>query len=303
MRITPNATAYNALYYIQQGRSKLDSIQEKIATGYNYNRPSDDPVTTNMLLTANDQLLASKQYQSNITKGNTFLKMTATSLSGMSSIVASAKKLVGTITSGTSDTTISGNVVSQLTTLREQLADMGNTQLNGQYIFAGSATSTKPFSTAVQVPPGSATYYNGNSDVNSLQIDVSSSQKLNITGDQVLASTTGVNILQEMDTLIAAIKADPTNTTAIAAGATALEKGADQITSMQTEVASRQSRMTSVSKMLDTTSNTLSGIIGDTQNVDTAELAVKLTLQQTAFNASLSATAKISQMSLLDYIG
>ncbi len=299
MRITPNATAYNALYYIQQGRSKLDSLQEKIATGYNYNRPSDDPVTTNMLLTANDQLLASKQYQSNITKGNTFLKMSATALDGMSSIVASAKKLVGTITSGTSDTTISGNVVSQLTTLREQLADMGNTQLNGQYIFAGSKTSTKPFDTAV----GSSTYH-GDSVVNSLQIDVSSSQKLNITGDQVLASASpGVNILQQMDTLIAAIQADPTNTTAIAAGATALEKGADQITSMQTEVASRQSRMTSVSKMLDTTSNTLSGIIGDTQNVDTAELAVKLTLQQTAFNASLSATAKISQMSLLDYIG
>ena len=299
MRITPNATAYNALYYIQQGRSKLDSLQEKIATGYNYNRPSGDPVTTNMLLTANDQLLASKQYQSNITKGNTFLKMSATALDGMSSIVASAKKLVGTITSGTSDTTISGNVVSQLTTLREQLADMGNTQLNGQYIFAGSKTSTKPFDTAV----GSSTYH-GDSVVNSLQIDVSSSQKLNITGDQVLASASpGVNILQQMDTLIAAIQADPTNTTAIAAGATALEKGANQITSMQTEVASRQSRMTSVSKMLDTTSNTLSGIIGDTQNVDTAELAVKLTLQQTAFNASLSATAKISQMSLLDYIG
>ena len=270
MRITPNATAYNALYYIQQGRSKLDSLQEKIATGYNYNRPSDDPVTTNMLLTANDQLLASKQYQSNITKGNTFLKMSATALDGMSSIVASAKKLVGTITSGTSDTTISGNVVSQLTTLREQLADMGNTQLNGQYIFAGSKTTTKPFDTAV----GSSTYH-GDSVVNSLQIDVSSSQKLNITGDQVLASASpGVNILQQMDTLIAAIQADPTNTTAIAAGATALEKGANQITSMQTEVASRQSRMTSVSKMLDTTSNTLSGIIGDTQNVDTAELGL-----------------------------
>jgi flagellar hook-associated protein 3 FlgL len=48
--------------------------------------------------------------------------------------------------------------------------------------------------------------------------------------------------------------------------------------------------------------NTLETIFSNTQNVDYAKLAVQLNQQKIAFEASLSATAKLSQMSLLDYL-
>jgi flagellar hook-associated protein 3 FlgL len=43
-------------------------------------------------------------------------------------------------------------------------------------------------------------------------------------------------------------------------------------------------------------------VYSNTQTADLAKLGVELTQQQTAFNATLSATAKISQLSLLDYL-
>ncbi len=61
-------------------------------------------------------------------------------------------------------------------------------------------------------------------------------------------------------------------------------------------------RLDSMTKLNTNNKNTLHNIYGNTQNVDYAKLAVELTQQQTAFEASLSATAKISQMSLLDYL-
>jgi flagellar hook-associated protein 3 FlgL len=43
-------------------------------------------------------------------------------------------------------------------------------------------------------------------------------------------------------------------------------------------------------------------MFGDLQNVDLAQLGVEIQSQTTAFEASLSATAKVSQLSLLNYM-
>ncbi len=294
MRITPNATAYNALYNIQEGRAKLDSLTEKLASQSNVNRPSDDPIATSVILDANTRLQATAQYSSNITKANTSLNMTSTALQGISDTLTQAKTLVATITSGTTDLTVRQNAVSQLTTLRSQLVDMGNTQYQGQYIFSGALTSTPPFS-------DSTANYGGDSTVNSVNIDTSATEKINITGDRVLtAGAPGVNILQTIDDLIANINSN--NVTGIQTGAKNLETGFDQITNLQTEVASRLTRLDNTSSMLNITKNTLETIRGNVQDADMYKLGVELTQQQTAFEASLSATAKISNLSLLDYM-
>lgn len=295
MRITANATAYNALYNIQQGRSKLDTLTEKIASELNVNRPSDDPIATSLLLSTNDRLQAVEQYGSNISKTNTWLSMTSTALQGISDTLTTAKSLMSTIGSGTSDETARESVVSQLTSLREQLADFGNTKYLDQYLFSGSQTSTKPFDRTV-----GSTGYGGDSTVNSVRIDSAATEELNITGDQVLTSGTGVNILETMDQLITAVTNN--DVTSIQSLSADLDTGFDQITNLQTEVASRITRLDGAANMLKITKTTLENIMTDTQLADTTKLAVELGLQETAYKASLSATAKILNLSLLDYL-
>jgi flagellar hook-associated protein 3 FlgL len=295
MRITANATAYNALYNIQQGRSKLDTLTEKIASGLNVNRPSDDPIATSLLLSTNDRLQAVEQYGSNISRANTWLSMTSTALQGISDTLTTAKSLMSTIGSGTSDQTARESVVAQLTSLREQLADFGNTKYLDQYLFSGSQTATKPFDRTV-----GSIGYGGDSTVNSVRIDSAATEEMNITGDQVLTSGTGVNILDTMDQLIDAVT---NNDAASIQSLTAdLDTGFDQITNIQTEVASRITRLDGAANMLKITKTTLENIISDTQVADTTKLAVELSLQETAYKASLSATAKILNLSLLDYL-
>ncbi len=295
MRITANATAYNALYNIQQGRSKLDTLTEKIASELNVNRPSDDPIATSLLLSTNDRLQAVEQYGSNISKTNTWLSMTSTALQGISDTLTTAKSLMSTIGSGTSDETARESVVAQLTSLREQLADFGNTKYLDQYLFSGSQTSDKPFDRTV-----GNIGYGGDSIVNSIRIDSAATEELNITGDQVLTSGTGVNILETMDQLITAVTTN--DVASIQSLSEDLDTGFDQITNLQTEVASRITRLDGAANMLKITKTTLENIISDTQLADTTKLAVELSLQETAYKASLSATAKILNLSLLDYL-
>jgi len=305
MRITPGMTAENAIYNLQLGRSAIDQLQEQIASGYNINRPSDDPLTTRQLLDLQDQIDSGEQYSSNITKAETLLNVTNTALTSMADLMQQVKKIAGDMVTGTLDASSISSAVSNLTQLKSQLVDMGNTRLGDQYVFAGYKTS-QPFDAAGA--------FSGTTDLLSVEIAPDSNVATTVSGGDLLrggkppaavgsGATAGqgpIDILGSIDALIAAITAK--DSAAITDGVKNVKAGADQITVAQSDVAGRLLRLDNMKSMIVSNQNTLKTVFGDIQNVDYAKAGVMLSQQTTAFNAALSATSKLSQLSLLDYM-
>lgn len=296
MRVTAKITADNALYNIQQARTKLDKINEQISSGRYINRPGDDPIGTRQLLDLDSKIKEGQQYRSNIVKGNLWQKITESALGGVASVIKQIRQLNATITNGSTDATIRQNAVSQYQALKGQLIDMGNTQIGDQYIFGGFETRQRPFSNADNL-------FHGTPDGLNVEISKDSTLQLNVPGDQVLLGTGAygsVNILNELDNLINAVSAnDPL---AIQAAATAMDKGAAQVNNALSDVASKMIRLDSMDKLLVNNENALESVLSSIQNVDYAKAATELNQQKTAFEAALSATAKVSSLSLLDYL-
>jgi len=296
MRITPGMTSDNALYNLQKGRTLLNRLQEQIASGSVINRPSDDPITSRQLLDMDSKLDKGDQYLSNITKGNLSLSMTDTALQGMADIIAQAKKTTSAITSGSSDQTVRENAASQLEELKKQLVDLGNTQLGDQYIFAGFKNSTPPFSTADNT-------YSGTSDELTIEIEQNSPAAITIAGDALLKGTGSygaVDMLETLDNIIRAIRDN--NPADIQSNAAKLDASSNQINNARSDMAGRMIRFQSAETMISRNQATLKGIISDTMGVDYIKAATQLNQQQSAFEAALAATAKITQLSLLDYM-
>ena len=298
MRVTPGMTAANALYNLQQGREKLDRIQEQIASGRIVNRPSDDPIGARQILDLETKIKEGVQYSSNITKGNLWLNVTNTTLNGMFDVLELAKKAAADIASGTTDATLRNNTVNQLTELKTRLIDLANTQLGGQYVFGGFKNDTAPFSTANND-------FNGTSDSIEVEIDLNSRIGINVAGDHLLKGTgtygtPPVDILQAFDDLIADITAN--NTAGIQQGIRDMVSASNQVIDAQSAVAGRLVRMNAAQSMVERNQNTLKNIIGSLQEVDYVKAATELTQQKTAFEAALASTAKVSNLSLLDYI-
>jgi flagellar hook-associated protein 3 FlgL len=305
MRVTPGMTADNALYNLQQGRSALDALQEQVSSGSIVNKPSDDPLTTRQLLDLQNQISAGDQYTSNITKGTLLLNVTNTALGGMADIMTQIKKTAASMLNGSNDPVAITSATSNLTQLKAQLIDLGNTQIGNQYVFAGFKNS-QPFDAAGN--------FTGTNDSLNVAITQGSQVTTNVSGGTLLrggtppaavgsGATAGgspVDILGSIDALISAISSN--NTTAIGDGIKNMQTAGSQINSSISDVAGRLVRMTNVQSMVTNNQNTLKGIYGDKQNVDYAKVGVELSQQTTAFNASLSATAKLSQLSLLDYL-
>jgi flagellar hook-associated protein 3 FlgL len=145
MRITDTMTANNAIYNINEGRIKLDRLNEAISSGKVVNRPSDDPVSTKKILDLETQIKSSNQYVSNIKTGQTWLDMAGTSLEGLLSSVMSIKGAAGQALGALTDPVKKDNVLSQLKAFRDQLTDYPDVQVGGQYVFSGFKNDVPPF--------------------------------------------------------------------------------------------------------------------------------------------------------------
>jgi flagellar hook-associated protein 3 FlgL len=296
MRVTSKITADNALFYINQARGRLDKVNQQVASGNIINRPGEDPIATRQLLDLDSKLKEGEQYRSNIIKGNLWQKMTDTALDGMASIIQQVKQLNATITNGSTDTTIRQNAISQYQALKQQLVDMGNTQIGDQYIFGGFETRQPPFSNGDNL-------FHGTPDGLNVEINKGATLQLNVPGDDLLLGTGtygSVNILNEMDNLINAVTAN--NAPAISTAAKAIDDAAKQINNAISDVASKMIRLDSMEKLLTNNENALESIVSSIQTVDYAKAATELSQQKTALEAALSATAKVSSLSLLDYL-
>lgn len=296
MRVTSKTTADNALFNIQRARAQLDRINEQVSSGMNINRPGDDPIGTRQLLDLDAKMKEADQYRSNIVKANIWQKITETALGGISSMLKQVRQLASTIINGSSDPTIINNAVAQFTSLKKQLVDMGNTQLGDQYIFGGFETRNPPFTTTDNL-------FHGSPDGLNIEINKGSTLQLNVPGDQVLLGTGAygsVNILNEIDTLVNAVSIN--NTATIRTSALALDTAAGQVNNAISDVASKTIRLSSMDKLLANNKNTLQTLTASIQTVDYAKAATELSQQKIAFEAALSATAKVSSLSLLDYL-
>lgn len=303
MRVTANMSADNSIYNIQQGRSRLDKLQETITSGQNINRPSDDPISSRLLLDIGDKLQAFEQYNANIIKAKSWMEFSNTALTGMNDIMQQTKSLMNTMASGSSDPSERQLVHDQLVEMKKQMVDMANTTYGDQYIFGGANNLTPPFSYANNT-------YAGDGTERQVEIAAGTPQAISLTGDRILKgigtnpSYGNTDILQVFDNLIAAVgdATTPSNQGAITTAIQSLATAGKQIFSAVNSNLSRMTRVDNMSKMNEINKNTLTNIVGNIQNPDMIKLGVQLNTEQTAFEASLAATAKLSQLSLLDYL-
>ncbi|MBT0663942.1 hypothetical protein KI809_06470 [Geobacter pelophilus] len=150
----------------------------------------------------------------------------------------------------------------------------------------------------------------GTDDALNVEIDHGVSFAMNISGGKLLrgqlqnpvppATQVGIDIIRTLDNLITAIANN--DSASILKGVNDLKLSNDQMNDAKAEVAGKILRLDSAEKLHTRTENTLKDLISERQDLDTTKAAVELSKQNTAFEATLSATAKIMQISILDYL-
>jgi flagellar hook-associated protein 3 FlgL len=278
----------------------LANLDAQISSGLTFSRPGENPIGTEQVMNANTLLSGIERYTDNITTANLWLSTAESALKGITGFLDSIKGIAYSLNNGTNDIPSRTTAISNLQQFRDQIKQLANTQLDGQYIFAGFNTSQQPFN------PADATHtYTGTDDSVRMEIDRGVLMPVNYTGDAILRGgtppgSTGMDVLAVIDNVINALAAD--NVAALQAELPNLNKSFDQVQSFRSDLAGRQLRLKSTANVHTVVKNNLKDVVGNIMNVDYAKTITLLNTQKTAFDATLASSAKISQLSLLDYL-
>lgn len=159
--------------------ANIADIQERISTGKNILRASDDPVAAANLSVAKEQSLLLSQFQRNIDAAETRLKITDHTLQEGVNVLVRLSELSTMARNGALNAEGHLAISTEMKQLKEVLLGLANTtDANGVGIFSGFNAVSRPFEMAVD---GNVTYL-GNRGQNNLQISENMTVATNIDG-------------------------------------------------------------------------------------------------------------------------
>jgi flagellar hook-associated protein 3 FlgL len=295
IRINPNPAA-DLLAAIALDRQAQNTAMQQISTGRKVNLISDNPAATADVVLNHIQANQDDQYLSNI---SALQSQAQTIDSALSSVVTAVTQALSLGIEGANSTVSVSNqqaIAQQVTGIRDQVLSLANQTVQGNYVFAGTATSTRPFVLNALLPNG--IQYNGNANVNSITIATGNTIPINAPGSQIFTNPAG-DVLGSLNGLITELQTN----TGIPAAVASLQQAFSQLSTQRVFYGNTMQQLQSAQTYLNSEKLQLAQQENSLVGVDLAAAATNLSQSTTATNAILSATGQIlSTMNLLNFL-
>ena len=310
----------------------LLNLRSEGASGLKLNKPSDDPGAIRPVLSTRTQLQQNDRYLE--TMGHAGDKMAATDshLSQVENILVRAKEIaINAIDSALNDSDLA-SLAGEIGELKNELLARSNAVIDGKYIFAGYQEDTKPFIENMDYDPGAydaddvstwPVIYQGDHHPTELEITPGEVVEVNLTGNEIfLGVPNGIaetgypdpidvpagsmdlfTVMTKLEEAISAGNVDDINGEggSIQAQLENVELAANQNRTMRSQLGFTASRVESAIAQQESARVDLEQILSRYQDVDMIENFNDIVEKETAFQAALNITSRVSQISILDY--
>jgi flagellar hook-associated protein 3 FlgL len=297
-RITQMMTSAQVLGDINNAQDQMATTAQQLATGKRINQPSDDPYGASLAVQLNSDMAGLSNYSSNVNDGTAWTSAAGTSLQNMQGMLQRVQELVIGASNGTESASDLAATASEVNQLSDALKQEANTQYDGQYVFAGTATATAPYSAA------SGDVFQGNTGAVTRQIGPNSPLQVNADVSSVLGSGSGDGkLLDTLRTIAANLTSTPPNVQALSTtGIANLQSSQNSLLQLQATVGSTQNRLSLATTRIQGLQTTDTAALSNVQDANMAATMTTYSNQQAAFQAALRAGATIVQSSLMDFL-
>ena len=145
MRVPNISTYINATYRLGNLTSDLESSNEIVTTQKQINEISDDPLGLSQVLSLKNTLGNLEQIEQNVTMGRSWIQSVEGALDSVNDLILSIKADVTRLSSDSITADERRDAIEVIENGIEQMVTLGNTQVNGNYIFSGTDTDIIPF--------------------------------------------------------------------------------------------------------------------------------------------------------------
>ncbi len=301
LRVTQGIIAQRALTNIQNQSRRILDLQTQLSTGLRVNSPSDNPIDARRAINTRTTIAKNEQYLRNISVVSPRLEETVTAIQTMTDNLLRARELTLQGANGTNDQVALDAIAEEINQILEAAVNTANHQTGNLYIFGGTRTTTQPFDVTRDVNGDiTAVTYQGNTEPILVSVSDGLTVPTNEVGSTVFQGSQDIfqTLIDIRDNLLAGDQGSLQN-----ARLTELETARQQLSQAQSRVGAVQNRLDRTETEIEDFQVQLEELLSDSIDADFAEVIINLNSQSNAFQAALSAGARVIQPSLLDFLG
>ncbi|WP_075982959.1 flagellar hook-associated protein FlgL [Bacillus massilinigeriensis] len=297
MRVTQSMLSNNMLRNLSKNYEKMSRLQDQVSSNRKFNKPSDDPVAAMRAMGYRTELNRIEQYSQNIGEVQNWLDSTDDAIGLGVDALQRIRELTVNASNGTMTVDERKAVAAEVEQLKQQLINIGDTQVGGKYIFNGTKTNASPSTDAAGNPLNPPVY-----DTGIISIEVFSGIKLpvNTSGKGLFEDGSGNNLFQDLDTFIDDLKND--NQTGINSFLGKIDSHTDRFLAEQANVGARQNRLELMEDRISTQEVFTTDQLSKNEDIDFAEVMTEFTTAESVYRAALGIGSKVIQPTLMDFL-
>jgi len=304
--------------------TQLEEFRKIGATGKRINKPSDDPAAIRPILNTRKQLSNVDRYME--TMGQTQDKMQATDghLEHVENIMQRVKEISVNAVNASLNNEDRAVLADEIVHLRQELLDAANGKVDGKYLFSGYENSTIPvvenpaYDPLLYDPADHTTWpYTYQGDDNPTLLEITPGEKLQatLTGNDLFFGTSSWNPTPPPNNAVGAGRYDlfavltqaeeairANDPVAMQTSIDNIDGASDQNRRLRSQMGNRASRVETAMQHQESVRIDLKQILSRYEDADAIEAYNNIVQQETAFEAALNITGKVSQLSILDFI-
>jgi flagellar hook-associated protein 3 FlgL len=306
--VTVQSQANTIIAYMQQQSSALSTVQNQLSSGYRIQTPADDPAGYAALAQARATSQQFATYSQTMSDATSTLNAGVDAFQDVNNILTQAKQIATSGANANTDPSGYQVMATQVNGLINRLVSDANTQVDGQYLFGGTATDTPPFQVTTDAQ-GNTTgvTYSGSADAARSLIGPGQTVDTRYAGSQVFQQA-GADVFQALINLRNNLT-DPTLTQSQSSMSAALNQSLTDIGSATTAVGNTTAQQSSSLSTLSAIQNRVQDLklasdsrIGTVGGTDYSSAIVQMQEQDTALQASMAVSARLFQPNLLSFI-
>lgn len=292
MRVTQSMLSQNSLRHLNQSFEKMGNLQDQLSTGKKITRASQDPVVAMSGIRYRTEAGQVEQFQRNSGEVYNWMDSTDSALGKTTDAMQRIRELTTQAANDTYEEGQRENIAEEVAELKDHIADMANTKMNGKYIFNGTDTTNAPIDDKTNIDASD----------NEGEVAIELLDGVNIPVNSNPTETFSQDLFDDLEGLEEDLRDPDTTGEELSAEIETIDGHIDSIVNERAEVGARLNRVEMIESRLNQQEVTAERIMSDNEDADMEKVITELMSQENVHQAALSSGARIIQPTLMDFL-
>ena len=293
-RVTQSMLTDRSLTRLQGGLTRLAEIQEQLSTGRVLNRPSDNPADAGAAMRLRSAVGAQQQYARNAEDGIGWLDTLDATLRTSGDAVRRARELAQQGANASAGPQAREALATEIDQIRAGLLSTANATYLDRPVLGGTTAGRTAFTETAGVVTFSG-------DANPVNRTVADGAVVDVAmAGPAAFGADGDNVFDHLGALSTALRSG--DVAGIRTGLDALKADGERLVVARADVGARTALVEQAALRAGDTELSLTNSLAGIESADLPRTMVELRMQEVAYQAALSATARVLQPSLVDFL-